>query len=110
MLTARPRRKFKNRGLQRKPAAVLKKLRAAKRAATGPGVKPAVVRTHLRNMIVMPEMIGSVLGIYNGKTFNAVEIKPEMVGYYTGEFSITYKPASHGKAGMSGAGSRFIPI
>ena len=37
--------------------------------------KPAVVKTHLRNMIVVPEMIGSVVGIHSGKTFNQVEIK-----------------------------------
>ena len=37
--------------------------------------KPAVVKTHLRNMIVVPEMIGSIVGVYNGKTFNQVEIK-----------------------------------
>lgn len=34
----------------------------------------------------------SILQIYNGKTFNAVEIKGEMVGHYLGEFSISYKP------------------
>ncbi len=37
--------------------------------------KPAVVKTQLRNMIVVPEMIGSVVGIHNGKAFNQVEIK-----------------------------------
>lgn len=37
--------------------------------------KPEVVKTHLRNMIVVPEMIGSIVGVYNGKTFNQVEIK-----------------------------------
>ena len=37
--------------------------------------KPAVVKTHLRNMIVVPEMIGSVVGIHSGKAFNQVEIK-----------------------------------
>lgn len=37
--------------------------------------KPAVVKTHLRDMIVVPEMIGSVVGIHQGKTFNQVEIK-----------------------------------
>ena len=26
-------------------------------------------------MIVVPEMIGSVIGVHNGKTFNQVEIK-----------------------------------
>ena len=34
-----------------------------------------VVKTHLRNMIIIPEMIGSIVGVYNGKTFNQVEIK-----------------------------------
>lgn len=44
-----------------------------KTAATGE--KPEPVRTHLRDMIIVPEMIGSVIGVYNGKTFNQVEIK-----------------------------------
>lgn len=37
------------------------------------------------------QMIGSVIGIYNGKSFNQVEIRPEMLGHYLGELSITYK-------------------
>ncbi|KNE02021.1 hypothetical protein QG37_00960 [Candidozyma auris] len=83
------------------------KLRAAKLAAPA-NEKPAVVKTHLRNMIVVPEMIGSLVGVYNGKVFNTVEIKPEMVGHYLGEFSITYTPVRHGKAGN--ASSRFFPL
>ena len=39
------------------------------------GEKPEAVRTHLRDMVIVPEMIGSVIGVYNGKTFNQVEIK-----------------------------------
>ena len=61
-------------GLKRRPLALIKKLRKAKKEAP-PMEKPAVVKTHLRNMIVVPEMIGSVVGIHNGKTFNQVEIK-----------------------------------
>lgn len=59
------------RGLKRKPLALMKKLRTAKMNAT-PGEKPDAVRTHLRNMIVVPEMIGSVVAVYNGKSFNQV--------------------------------------
>jgi len=62
---ARARRRF-NRGLKRKPLGLIKKLRKAKKEAP-PNEKPAVVKTHLRNMIIVPEMIGSVVGIYNGK-------------------------------------------
>lgn len=93
---ARVRRRF-SRGLGAKPMHLIKKLRAAKLNAPA-NEKPNVVKTHLRNMIVVPEMIGSVIGIYNGKVFNTVEIKPEMVGHYLGEFSITYNPVQHGKA------------
>merc|ERR1711894_595430 len=50
--------------------------RKAKKEAP-PMEKPEVVKTHLRNMIVIPEMIGSIVGVYNGKTFNQVEIKPD---------------------------------
>jgi small subunit ribosomal protein S15e len=50
-------------------------------------------------MIILPEMVGSMVGVYNGKTFNQVEIKPEMIGHYLGEFSITYKPVKHRRPG-----------
>ena len=34
--------------------------------------KPDVVKTHLRNMIVLPEMVGNIVGVYNGKVFTQV--------------------------------------
>ncbi|KAF5841112.1 S15 ribosomal protein [Dunaliella salina] len=106
---ARARRRFQ-RGLKRKPLALIKKLRKAKKEAPK-GEKPEPVRTHLRNMIIVPEMIGSIIGVYNGKTFNQVEIKPEMVAHYLAEFSITYKPVKHGRPGIgAAASSRFIPL
>lgn len=70
---ARARRRFQ-RGISRKPLTLIKKLRKAKKNAPE-GERPEPVRTHLRNMIVVPEMIGSVIAVYNGKTFNQVEIK-----------------------------------
>lgn len=69
LVHARARRRFQ-RGLKRKPMALIKKLRKAKKDAPT-GDKPAVVKTHLRDMIIVPEMIGSVIGIYNGKVFSA---------------------------------------
>ncbi|KAJ1994174.1 ribosomal protein S15 [Dimargaris cristalligena] len=109
LLHARARRKFK-RGLKRKPMALIKKLRKAKKE-TLPNEKPEVVKTHLRNMIIVPEMIGSVVGVYNGKTFNQVEVRPEMTGHYLGEFSISYKPVKHGRPGIGAThSSRFIPL
>uniref|UniRef100_A0A7S3UEQ5 40S ribosomal protein S15 n=2 Tax=Viridiplantae TaxID=33090 RepID=A0A7S3UEQ5_9CHLO len=109
LMCSRQRRRFQ-RGLKRKPYALIKRLRKAKKEAT-PGEKPEAVRTHLRGMIVVPEMIGSVVGVYNGKSFNQVEIKAEMIGHYLGEFSITYKPTLHGRPGIGAThSSRFIPL
>uniref|UniRef100_A0A1Q3FAF8 40S ribosomal protein S15 n=1 Tax=Culex tarsalis TaxID=7177 RepID=A0A1Q3FAF8_CULTA len=109
LMHSRAKRRFK-RGLRRKPLALIKKLRKAKKNAP-PLEKPAIVKTHLRNMIIVPEMVGSIVGIYNGKTFNQVEIKPEMIGHYLGEFSLTYKPVKHGRPGIGAThSSRFIPL
>ncbi|CAL1362913.1 unnamed protein product [Linum trigynum] len=109
LFTARARRRFQ-RGLTRKPMALIKKLRKAKREAPA-GEKPQPVRTHLRDMIIVPEMIGSVIAVYNGKTFIQMEIKPEMIGHYLAEFSISYKPVKHGRPGISATrSSRFIPL
>ena len=73
LVTARARRRF-NRGMKRKPMALIKRLRKSKKNAPA-HEKPDTVKTHLRNMIIVPEMIGSVCGVYNGKTFITVEIK-----------------------------------
>lgn len=68
------------RGLKRKPMALIKRIRKSKAEATGED-KPVAIKTHLRNMIIVPEMIGGVVGIHSGKTFNQVEIKVSFVDY-----------------------------
>lgn len=73
LFCARQRRRL-SRGLKRKHIALLKRLRKAKKEC--PALeKPAVIKTHLRNMIILPEMVGSIVGVYNGKTFIQVEVK-----------------------------------
>eukprot|EP01001_Neometanema_parovale_P000612 NODE_10682_length_580_cov_525.673961_g10405_i0.p1 GENE.NODE_10682_length_580_cov_525.673961_g10405_i0~~NODE_10682_length_580_cov_525.673961_g10405_i0.p1 ORF type:complete len:151 (-),score=47.19 NODE_10682_length_580_cov_525.673961_g10405_i0:58-510(-) len=109
IVPCRARRRFQ-RGLKRKPMALIKKLRRAKKDVPF-GEKPAAVKTHLRNMVIVPEMIGSIVGVYNGKIFTSVEIKGEMIGHYLGEFSLTYKPVKHGRPGIGAThSSRFIPL
>ena len=110
LCNARVRRRF-SRGLKARPASLIKRIRKSLKACTSVEEKPEVVKTHLRDMIIVPEMIGANVGVYNGKTFNQVEIKPEMVGHYLGEFSITYKPVKHGRPGIGAThSSRFIPL
>ncbi|XP_037591906.1 40S ribosomal protein S15-like, partial [Cebus imitator] len=87
------------RGLRRKQHLLLKRLRKATKAAP-PMEKPEVAKAEVvprrRNVIIASETVGSMVGVYNGKTFSHVEIKPEVIGHYLGKFSITYKAVKHG--------------
>ncbi|KAK1698128.1 hypothetical protein QYE76_014825 [Lolium multiflorum] len=84
---------------------------AQKKREAPAGEKPKAVRTHLRNIIIVPEMTGSIISVYNGKFVIQIEIKPEMTGHYLGEFSFTYKPVKHGRPGIGAThSSRFIPL
>lgn len=64
------------------------------------GKEPKILRTHLRDMFIMPQMVGLKLGIHNGKEFQIVEIIPAMLGHRLGELALTRKRLSHGKAGI----------
>ena len=69
------------------------------------------IRTHLRDAIVLPSMIGKKIGIHNGKSFEYVEIKPEMIGHYLGEFALTRKRIAHGAAGVGATkSSKYVPL
>jgi len=69
------------------------------------------VRTHYRNMIIYPVMVGKNIEVYNGKQFTNVEIQPEMVGHRFGEFALTRNKVSHGSAGVGATrSSKFVPL
>ena len=108
-LRSRQRRRLR-RKMGAKYGRFIKKLLDVK-AETAPGEKPAAVKTHLRNCIVLPSMVQSVINVHNGKGYNSIEVKPEMIGYYLGEFGMTYKRVSHGKPGVGAThSSKFVPI
>lgn len=58
------------------------------------------IKTHSRDMIVLPEMVGKTLKIYNGKEFVSLIIVPEMLGHMLGEFSLTRKRVAHSAPGV----------
>lgn len=58
------------------------------------------IRTHLRDMVIVPRLIGMVIGIHSGKTFNDITITADMIGHRLGEFSLTRKKVQHGAAGI----------
>ncbi|KAJ1612083.1 40S ribosomal protein S15 [Cryptosporidium canis] len=68
LLPARKRRKIARGCLNRRTAAFIAKLRKSK-AECPMGEKPVAVRTHLRNMVILPEMVGSVAGVYNDTSY-----------------------------------------
>jgi small subunit ribosomal protein S19 len=100
IMPARARRKVV-RGLSRGEETLLEKIRDGNQK----------IRTHLRDMIVMPEMVGRVIEIYNGKEFVKVEFQPESVFHYLGEFAITRKRVAHGSAGIGATrSSKYVPL
>jgi small subunit ribosomal protein S19 len=73
--------------------------------------KETTVKTHVRDMIILPEMAGAKIHVHNGKEFVAMGIKPEMIGHYLGEFAITNKPVRHGTPGIGASrSSMYVPL
>ena len=100
LMPARVRRKFV-RGLTRDEEDLLSRVR---------GGDPKI-RTHLRSMVVMPEMVGRSLEIHNGKDFQKVDIQPESVFHYLGEFALTRHKVAHGAAGIGATrSSKYVPL
>ena len=62
--------------------------------------KKVRIRTHVRDMIILPVMVGLTIEVYNGKEFIPVKITPEMIGHYLGEFAPTTKIVQHGEPGL----------
>merc|ERR1712042_45350 len=109
MTNSRHRRSFR-RGVKKRHQTLIEKMRKAKAAATGMD-KPAPVKTHCRNVCILPGMVGNIIGVYNGKMTLGIEVKPEMIGTYFGEYGISYKPVRHGRPGIGAThSSRFIPL
>jgi len=58
------------------------------------------IRTHYRNLIIVPQMVGMRISIYNGRDFVPVDVVGEMLGHVFGEFSLTRAKIKHGSAGV----------
>ena len=108
LLPARARRSLR-RGLPPRQKKLLERLRRAYRAKKRG--KDLLTRTHVRDMIIFPEMVGLKIGVYNGRSFEVVEIMPEMIGHYLGEFSLTRRRVQHGSPGIGATrSSKYVPL
>ena len=100
LLSARMRRSLK-RGLTVQQQKFLEHLRKT----------DGVVKTHNRDMIVLPELVGRTLRVYNGKEFQQVTVIPEMIGHFLGEFALTRQSVKHTGPGVGATrSSKFMPL
>jgi small subunit ribosomal protein S19 len=105
LLPSRMRRSL-NRGLSKEKTKLLDDVKKFKEASTKNPVK-----THARDMIILPIMVGATVQVHNGKEFFSVELKPEMIGHYLGEYAITNKKVVHGTPGIGASrSSLYVPL
>jgi small subunit ribosomal protein S19 len=106
LLPARQRRSIR-RGLSVEKRKLLEEVREADEEATADDP----IRTHLRDMPVVPEMVGLHFAVHNGQSFERVHVEPEMLGHVLGEFQLTRTQVEHGQAGIGATrSSKFVPL
>ena len=106
LLPARMRRTI-TRGLSIEHEKLLEKARDAGEEETANDP----IRTHLRDMPIVPEFVGLTFSVYNGQEFQRVQVEPEMIGHYLGEFQLTRNSVEHGQAGIGATrSSKFVPL
>ncbi|MCK5037672.1 MAG: 30S ribosomal protein S19 [Thermoplasmata archaeon] len=100
LLPARARRSY-SRGLNPEEQAFIDRLMK----------DDGVVRTHRRAIVILPSFVGKTVAVYTGKEFKEVEIKPEMIGHYLGEFALTRSSVRHSGPGVGATkSSKFMPL
>jgi small subunit ribosomal protein S19 len=105
LLPSRARRSL-NRGISDDKRKLLEDVRSQK-----DGKLEGQIKTHARDMIVLPVMIGATIGVYTGKEFLSIQVKPEMIGHYLGEYAITNKKVVHGTPGIGASrSSLYVPL
>ncbi|MAG15774.1 30S ribosomal protein S19 [Candidatus Woesearchaeota archaeon] len=89
LLNARQRRSLK-RGLTDQQKILLEKFKKDDKN----------IKTHCRDMIILPDMVNKTVSIHNGKEFVRLDIMPDMLGHYLGEFMMTRRKVSHHAPGI----------
>ncbi len=89
LIPSRARRSLK-RGFTEEQKKLLEKIR----------VNDKDIKTHARDMVIVPEMIGHLIKVHNGKEFMPINIIEDMVGHYLGEFALTRRRVAHNAPGV----------
>jgi len=102
ILNARARRSIR-RGFNDETSRFFDRMREIPREKT--------VRTHCRDALVLPEHVGRKVAIHTGKEFKEIEVRPEMIGHYYGEFALTRRFEKHSGPGVGATrSSKFMPL
>ena len=105
LFPARMRRSL-TRGINDNKRKLIGEIKAAKE-----GKLKTPINTHLRDVIILPYMIGTTVNVFSGKEFVPVTITSEMVSHYLGEYVITNKRVSHGAPGVGASrSSLYVPL
>ena len=94
LIPARQRRTL-SRGFTEQQKKLLLKIKKANE-----GSYKKIVKTHCRNLVILPEMVDSIIYVHSGKEFSQVRINEEMIGHYLGEFAQTRKKVAHSAPGI----------
>jgi len=102
---ARARRSL-TRGINDGKRKLIKEIKAVKTAKLSTPIK-----THIRDLIVLPFMVGVTVNVFSGKEFMPVNITTHMIGHYIGEYVITNKRVNHGAPGVGASrSSLYVPL
>ncbi|MFB5597543.1 MAG: 30S ribosomal protein S19 [Nitrosopumilaceae archaeon] len=105
MFPSRQRRSL-TRGITDGKRKLIEEIKAAK---AGKNKNP--IKTHVRDLIILPYMVGVTVNVFSGKEFQPVNIVPEMISHYLGEYVITNKRVTHGAPGVGASrSSLYVPL
>ena len=105
LFPSRARRSL-TRGINDGKRKLIEEMKAAKA-----GTLKTPINTHLRDVLILPSMVGVTLNVFSGKEFKPVTITTEMVSHYLGEYVITNKRVSHGAPGVGASrSSLYVPL
>ena len=70
-----------------------------------------IIKTHCRDMVILPSFVGHRIDVHNGNEFQRVDIQPDMIGHYLGEFALTRQKVKHTGPGVGATrSSKFMPL
>lgn len=106
LTTARERRTLKRLNTNPKLKKFIEKVRRIKKENP-----KKMIKTKIRDAIILPEWLGLVFGVYNGKEYKRVDITIQKIGKRLGDFSHTTSRVIHSGPGVGATrGSKFVPL